>query len=85
MTWARSYDVLRSALTNLQDTIADEVVGALRLELTEAERARVRRRYTDNAEAYELYLRGRASFVNYTEKSMKAAIGRLRARAGDRS
>jgi hypothetical protein len=40
-----------------------------------ADRARVRRRYTDNAEAYDLYLRGRASFVNYTENSMKAAIG----------
>jgi len=74
VTWARSYDVLRSAFTNLQDTLADEVVGALRLELTDAERARVRRRYTDNAEAYELYLRGRASFVNYSEKRMKAAI-----------
>ena len=73
--WARSYDVLRSSLTNLQDTIAEEVVGALRLELTEAERARVRRRYTDNAEAYALYLRGRASFVNYTERGMKTAIG----------
>jgi serine/threonine protein kinase len=72
--WARSYDVLRSTLTNLQDTIAEEVVGALRLELTEAERARVRRRYTDNAQAYELYLRGRASFVNYTEQGMKTAI-----------
>ncbi len=70
-----SYDVLRSELTKLQDTIAEEVVGALRLELTEAERARVRRRYTDNAEAYDLYLRGRASFVNYTEPGMKAAIG----------
>ena len=75
VAWARSYDVFRSALTNLQDTIAEEVVGALRLELTEAERARVRRRYTDNAEAYQLYLRGRASFVNYTERGMQAAIG----------
>jgi serine/threonine protein kinase/TolB-like protein len=74
VTWARSYDVLRSAFTNLQDTLADEVVGALRLELTDAERARVRRRYTDNAEAYELYLRGRASFVNYSEKRMQAAL-----------
>jgi TolB-like protein len=72
--WARSYDVLRSALSNLQDTVADQVVGALRLELTPAERDRVRRRYTDNAEAYDLYLRGRASFVNYTEASMKEAI-----------
>ncbi len=74
VTWARSYDVLRSALTNLQDTIADEVVGAMRVELTADQRERVRRRYTDNAQAYDLYLRGRASFVNYTEQSMKAAI-----------
>ena len=72
--WARSYDVLQGSLTNLQDTLADEVVGALRVELTPAERDRVRRRYTDNAEAYDLYLRGRASFVNYTERGMKAAI-----------
>jgi TolB-like protein len=75
VSWARSYDVLRSALTNLQDTIAEEVVNALRLQLTQAERDRVRRRYTDNAEAYDLYLRGRASFVNYTEIGMKTAIG----------
>jgi serine/threonine protein kinase/TolB-like protein len=75
VSWARSYDVLRSALTNLQDTIAEEVVTALRLELTPAERDRVRRRYTDNAQAYDLYLRGRASFVNYTERGMKTAIG----------
>ena len=75
VVWARHYDVLRSALTKLQDTIAEEVVGALRLELTEAERARVQRRYTDNAEAYDLYLRGRASFVNYTEQGMNSAIG----------
>ena len=34
VSWARSYDVLRSALSNLQDTIAEEVVDALRLELT---------------------------------------------------
>ncbi len=75
VSWARSYDVPRSALTNLQDTIAEEVVTALRLELTPAERDRVRRRYTDNAQAYDLYLRGRASFVNYTERGMKTAIG----------
>jgi TolB-like protein len=75
VTWARSYDVFRSGLTNLQDTIAEEVVAALRLELSDPERARVRRRYTDNVEAYALYLRGRASMVNYTEKGMETAIG----------
>ena len=51
------------------------MVDALRLELTPAERERLRRRYTENAEAYDLYLRGRASLFNYTEAGMKAAIG----------
>jgi serine/threonine protein kinase len=74
VAWARSYDVLRSALPNLQDTIAEQVVDALRLELTPAERQRIRRRYTNNSNAYNLYMRGRASFVNYTEGAMKTAI-----------
>jgi TolB-like protein len=74
VTWARSYDVLQRALPNLQDTISQQVADALRLELTAAERERVQRRYTGNADAYNLYLRGRAAFVNYTEDAMKQAI-----------
>ena len=74
VTWARSYDVVRGSLLTLQDTIAEQVVDALRVELSAAEREKLRRRYTANAEAYELYLRGRASLVNYTEAEMKTAI-----------
>jgi eukaryotic-like serine/threonine-protein kinase len=74
VAWASSYDVLQRALPNLQDTIAQQVADGLRLELTAAERERVQRRYTGNADAYNLYLRGRAAFVNYTEDSMKQAI-----------
>ena len=72
--WARSYDVVRGSMLTLQDTIADQVVDALRIELSAGDRARFRRRYTENAEAYDLYLRGRASLVNYTEAEMKTAI-----------
>ena len=74
VAWARSFDVLQRALSNLQDTIAQQVVDGLRLELTPAERDRVGRRDTANAEAYNLYLRGRAAFVNYTEATMRQAI-----------
>ena len=74
VAWARSYDVVRSGLLTLQDTIADQVVDALRIELSAADRARFRRRYTENAEAYDLYVRGRASLVNYTEVEMQTAI-----------
>ena len=74
VTWARSYDVARGSLLTLQDTVAEQVVDALRIELSSADRARFRRRYTENAEAYALYVRGRASLVNYTEAEMKIAI-----------
>ena len=74
VTWARSYDVVRGSLLTLQDTVAEQVVEALRIELSAADRARFKRRYTENAEAYELYVRGRASLVNYTEAEMKTAI-----------
>ena len=74
VAWAHSYDVLRGNLTTLQDTIAEEVAGALRLELPDPRRTPGQRRYAANAEAYDLYLRGRALLVNYTDKNMKAAI-----------
>ena len=74
VAWARSYDVVRGSLLTLQDTIAEQVVDALRIELSSVDRARFRRRYTENAEAYDLYVRGRASLVNYTEAEMKTAI-----------
>ena len=74
VAWARSYDVVRGGLLTLQDTIADQVVDALRIQLTSSERARFTRRYTEHAEAYELYVRGRASLVNYTEAEMRTAI-----------
>jgi TolB-like protein len=74
VAWARSYDVARGTLLTLQDTIADQVVDALRIELSSVDRERFKRRYTENAEAYDLYVRGRASLVNYTEADMKTAI-----------
>jgi serine/threonine-protein kinase len=74
VAWARSYDVHHASLMTVHDTIAEEVAGALQLELPDPSRTPGRRRYAANAEAYDLYLHGRASLVNHTEKNMKAAI-----------
>ncbi len=74
VVWARAYEVVAADLLTLQDTIASQVVEALRIELTSGEREQLKKRYTENAVAYDLYLRGRASMVNYTEAGMKAAI-----------
>ena len=72
--WGHTYAEPRSALLDLQDRVAEQVVAALRIELAGPDRARLHTRYTDNAAAYDLYLRGRSLLVNYTEANMRAAI-----------
>jgi eukaryotic-like serine/threonine-protein kinase len=57
--WGGRYDRKLSDLLAVQSEISREVVSKLRMRLTgEAEKRNVRR-YTENAEAYQLYLRGR--------------------------
>ena len=72
--WGRSYDEPRTSLLELQDDVAEQVAVALRIELSPPERARLHVRYTDNPQAYDLYLRGRSLLVNYTEATMREAI-----------
>jgi TolB-like protein/DNA-binding winged helix-turn-helix (wHTH) protein/Tfp pilus assembly protein PilF len=72
--WGHTFDEPRVALLRLQDRLAEQVVGALRIELGAPDRARLHLRYTDNPAAYDLYLRGRSLLVNYTEANMLEAI-----------
>jgi TolB-like protein len=72
--WGERFDLPRSDLLHLQDTIGARVTAALGVQMTEAERQRLRRRYTANAEAYERYLRGRSSLTRFTEAETRDAI-----------
>ena len=74
VTWARTYDVVRSGLRDVQDGVAEQLVDALEVQLGADERNRLHRRYTDNADAYDQYQKGRAALLNYTEAGMKQAI-----------
>ena len=58
--WGQHYDLAQQDLLLLQDQLAEKVTTALKIRATAAERERVYRRYTQNAEAYDQYLRGRA-------------------------
>lgn len=75
VVWGRTYDEPRAGLLTLQDRIAEQVVAALRVELSAPERARLHVRYTQNPAANDFYLRGRALMVNYTEAGMREALG----------
>ncbi|MEJ7813177.1 MAG: BTAD domain-containing putative transcriptional regulator, partial [Gemmatimonadaceae bacterium] len=73
--WGKHYDLPRADLLSFQDSVARRLETELRIQMSEAERARVYRRYTANAEAYEHYLRGRARLAAHTEVATRAAIG----------
>ncbi len=57
--WGEQYRRKLTDIFALQDEIAEEISQKLRLQLTGEERERLRKRYTDNTEAYHLYLKGR--------------------------
>jgi eukaryotic-like serine/threonine-protein kinase len=58
--WSNRYDRQASDVLQVQDDIATAIVDeGIRLRPTVDERRQLARRPTDNAEAYELYLRGR--------------------------
>jgi adenylate cyclase len=73
--WAERYDRELEDVFALQDSVAEQIVTALEVQLTERERDGLNRRYTDSIEAYDYYLRGRE------EVSRESEQGLLRGRA----
>lgn len=57
-----------------QDEIASDVAGKLPLKLSDAERQRLTRRYTQNPAAYDAYLKGRASWFRTTPDGYRKSI-----------
>jgi len=72
--WADTFDEKFTDVFAVQDAIAQKVAAALALKLSEEAQQRLTRRYTDNAEAYQLYLKGRFNWNKYTEEGFKKAI-----------
>jgi DNA-binding winged helix-turn-helix (wHTH) protein/tetratricopeptide (TPR) repeat protein len=65
--WGEQYERTSSDLLAVQDEIATAIVESLRLKLTLQQQKRLTKRYTDNIEAYNLYLRGRYFWTRYTK------------------
>jgi serine/threonine protein kinase len=57
--WSERYDREMKDIFDVQDEIALAVVDALRVKLLGKEKVAVLKRYTENVEAYQLYLKGR--------------------------
>ncbi|MCH8913076.1 MAG: tetratricopeptide repeat protein, partial [Planctomycetes bacterium] len=58
--WAERYDQATDNIWDIQDEITGRIVRTLALRITEIEQQRVLAKSTDNLEAYEFTLRGRA-------------------------
>jgi TolB-like protein/Tfp pilus assembly protein PilF len=57
--WGEQYNRKLVDILALQDEISTEISEKLRLKLTGEEKKRLAKRYTENTEAYQLYLKGR--------------------------
>ena len=72
--WAEQYDRKMSDLLATQREIASTIAQKLELKLSGNDAKGITKRYTDNNDAYQLYLRGRYSFAKRTKDEMLRAI-----------
>jgi DNA-binding winged helix-turn-helix (wHTH) protein/TolB-like protein/Tfp pilus assembly protein PilF len=72
--WSAKFDQRNDSLFALEDSIAGEVANGLALDLTPSERQRLVKRYTQNAEAWRAYLRGRYLWNRRTPETHQKAI-----------
>ncbi|MBS1787829.1 MAG: protein kinase [Acidobacteria bacterium] len=72
--WSERYDRQMEDIFDIQDEISLAIVDALKVKLLGAEKAAVTKRYTDNLEAYELYLKGRFHYGKWTEEGLKKSV-----------
>lgn len=57
--WAESYDRSMKDIFSIQTDIATQIANALKAKLSPEEQLRIEKKYTNNTEAYQLYLQGR--------------------------
>jgi serine/threonine protein kinase/tetratricopeptide (TPR) repeat protein len=72
--WADTYDRDLTDIFAIQTDVALNIAGALRAELTNDERERVNRRPTDNLEAYEHFLQGRAWMNLFSPEGFRRSL-----------
>jgi adenylate cyclase len=80
--WAASFDRECRDVFAIQDEIAQKVVRALEVELSDRERTILGKAATQSIEAYEFYLRGRQFFYKSKRKSIQCALEMLTRAAG---
>jgi serine/threonine protein kinase/Flp pilus assembly protein TadD len=71
--WAERYDRELKDVFEVQDEIARSISQALRIQLSPQEEKAIARKQTENAQAYDYYLRGRQFFHQFRRKGFDFA------------
>jgi serine/threonine-protein kinase len=72
--WGTQYDRKVSDLLSVQRELTRDITGNLRLKLSSTDENRLAKRYTENPEAYQLYLKGRFYLNKRTGDGVRKGI-----------
>lgn len=72
--WGEQYQRKSADIFEVQEEIAQEVSEKLKLRLTSKQKRQLTKRYTEDIEAYHLYLKGRYCWNKRTGEALKMAI-----------
>lgn len=72
--WSERYDRELEDVFAIQDEISLAIVDKLKVRLLGEDKARLAKRYTDDFEVYNLYLKGRYSLNTLTEEGIKRSL-----------
>ncbi len=72
--WSDSFDRSTSSILNLQQEISSAIAEQVRTRLSPERQRSLARRHTQNADAYDFFLRGRHYFNQRTPEAMQRAI-----------
>src|SRR5690242_5199551 len=73
--WSETYERALTDVFAVQDEISSAIVGALRIKLTGAAGRSLITHYTENLQAYHLYLKGRFYWNKRTEEDFYKSLG----------
>jgi TolB-like protein/DNA-binding winged helix-turn-helix (wHTH) protein/Tfp pilus assembly protein PilF len=80
--WARQFDEKFTNLFGVQDAISEQAARALTVRLSDEERGRLRKHYTEDVEAYQAYLTGRYFWNKRTAEGYRKGIDQFRQAIG---
>ena len=72
--WGEHYNRKFADIFQVQEEIAQEITRKLQLRLSGDQKKKLTKRYTDNIEAYQLYLQGRYYWSKRTSEGIKSGI-----------